>query len=434
MPIEGLSDKMRISRAGFLRIGKRRPCKKARVIVEGRSGAPVEGKIVDRAPDAPDAWVVEFTSGEGTRQVTLRQDQFELAPHSGSPEKVDHFRFDPDNPDLKPVLATMFGDAPKAVPIVFPVDDGVLDEHKILHFETVFPQWLTRYTSGGGLVCMGRGGGLPVERAVDDKGNLIEGLICDPTTCPHWANQYCRRVARLQFMIRGLAILSVWQINTGSKTSIEQINGKLRVLKQMFGKVNGIPLVLTVAPRQMKTPEGKKVVSYVLDIDLDPTADLNATDPRVMLGIGTMPAVDTSLPIEHYPAISDAVDGRTGQLPALGYDDIPADLKTAGQILNWPPGKLVAELMQFQRVGDPTVPIDATQRLTTLDIDAATSFLSHKIDQLEVTGAGQGGDPGPAAPAASTTPAAKPEAPRQAEDAAVPAEDAVAEGDDPLGF
>lgn len=407
MPIEGLSDKMRISRAGFLRIGKRRPCKKARVIIEGRSGAPVEGKIMDRAPDAPDAWVVEFKSSDGTREVTLRQDQFELAPHSGSPEKVDHFRFDPDNPDLKPVLADRFGDTPKAIPIVFPVDDGVPDEHNVLHFETVFPQWLTRYTAGGGLVCMGRGGGLPVEKAVDDNGNLVEGLMCDPTTCTHWASQYCRRVARLQFMIRGLAILSVWQINTGSKTSIEQINGKLRVLKQMFGKVNGIPLVLTVAPRQMKTPEGKKVISYVLDIDLDPTADLNETDPRVMLGIGTgtpeMPAPDQSLPIEHFPVISDEVDGRTGQGPVLEYDDIPADLKTAGDILNWPPGKLVAELAQF---------VEVRAEGDVLDGTAATSFLSRKIDELEADGASQAGDPGPA----------------------TGVEDAGAEADDPLGF
>lgn len=186
-------------------------------------------------------------------------------PEKGYPMKSDHFIFPTDHSDYAR-LVELYGDTPKELNILIPVEDE----------ETWASQYYKAYNMTYGLVC--KGDGETAMRMVDTKtGELpdakkpgavrLQEQPCPGPACPEYKAKKCHEVMNLRFILPEVPGLGVWQIDTGSKNSILNINSCAKVIKRAFGRVSMIPLKLTFEPIQVNNPEnGKKQTVYVLNL------------------------------------------------------------------------------------------------------------------------------------------------------------------------
>lgn len=390
MAIKGLSKVLRIPRAGHIRIGRRRP----------RKGDTVEWL----PPDVDEAIQCQVTAGAtgkggpvtikppGAEARKVPEEELKVIGLGGIPQKLDHFVLDPHNRELLPLLTEVLGDKPTSIPITLALDDE-------WPWDKVFPQYMMMWKHGAGLVC--KGDGELVHYRVTAQGKKLtveEGKVCDPETCEYALKDAkgfvrCRRVASLQFLIRHpkLNILAVWQIDTGSIHSIININSRLRFFKDLdsFGhSIQGIPLVLTVTPREVH-PEQKKRIVYVLDLELDPHADMGGLqitrdfseahllqiptqvklpeESETLRNAGTV-EVDGPELAEIEDAPGELFPGDDGPTLAVTYEKLPEAIRQGCEILEWIPGQAMAELQAF------------CQADGTLDEDAAKAHLGQLVD------------------------------------------------------
>ncbi len=216
MPIKGLSDQVRIPRLGKIHLGYRDPKK------------------------------------------------------NNAPVRTDYFVFPQGNP-FTALLIKAYGDFPKSLPVLIPGED--LDQFA--------SQYYRAYSLSRGLIC--RGDGMTAFRQVaPGTTNLpgphaqtietLEDYDCQGEDCPDYQAKKCREVMCLQFLLPEIPGLGVWQIDTGSKNSILNINSCAKVIKRAFGRVSMIPVKLTFEPIQVNNPEtGKKQTVYVLNLRTDVT-------------------------------------------------------------------------------------------------------------------------------------------------------------------
>jgi len=191
-------------------------------------------------------------------------------PEKGYPMKADHFVFPKDHPHYAKMVE-LFGEEPKEIRILIPTED---DE-----------QWATQYYKSYnqtyGLVCKGDGelamrmvdvitGKLPTANKAGTVS--LHEMECLGRDCPEYQAKKCHEVMNLKFIIPELPGLGVWQIDTGSKNSILNINSCARIIKRAFGHISLIPLKLTFEPMPVNNPEdGKKQTVYVLNLRTDVT-------------------------------------------------------------------------------------------------------------------------------------------------------------------
>ena len=175
------------------------------------------------------------------------------------PQKTDHFVVPTE-------VADVYGDKPKALDIIIPVED----EAKWA------PQYYKLYLKNQGLVC--RGDGCNASRLVDTatgdrarhtttEAKRIDWL-CEGRKCPDYqAKDGCKEVMSLQFMLYKVPGMGIWQIDTSSINSIININSYAEYIRAMFGKISWIPLQLTIEPKTVQNPEnGKRQTVYVLNL------------------------------------------------------------------------------------------------------------------------------------------------------------------------
>jgi len=85
----------------------------------------------------------------------------------------------------------------------------------------------------------------------------------------------------LRFLLPEVPGLGVWQIDTGSKNSILNINSCAKIMKKAFGHISMIPLKLTFEPIEVNNPDdGKKQTVYVLNLRSDVTLEQLADAAR----------------------------------------------------------------------------------------------------------------------------------------------------------
>jgi len=191
-------------------------------------------------------------------------------PEKGYPMKSDHFVFPTDHSDYKK-LVELYGETAKELPVLIPVEDE----------ETWSSQYYKAYNQTYGLVC--KGDGEMAMRMVDVKTKelpdakkagtvTLQEMPCLGNKCPDYQAKKCHEVMNLRFILPEVPGLGVWQIDTGSKNSILNINSCAKVIKRAFGRVSMIPLNLTFEPIQVNTPEtGKKQTVYTLNLRTDVT-------------------------------------------------------------------------------------------------------------------------------------------------------------------
>ena len=186
-------------------------------------------------------------------------------PKRGFPRKSDHFVLPTDHSDYKK-LVELYGEKPKELPVLIPVEDE----------ETWATQYYKSYTQTYGLVC--KGDGETAMRMVSvETGELpdakksgavrLQERPCAGKDCPDYQNKKCHEVMNLRFILPEVPGLGVWQIDTGSKNSILNINSCAKLIKRAFGRISMIPLKLTFEPIEVNIPDtGKKQTVYVLNL------------------------------------------------------------------------------------------------------------------------------------------------------------------------
>lgn len=153
------------------------------------------------------------------------------------PRAVDYFVCPPD-------VQAVFGEKPKELRIMFPVED-----------DTLFAQqWYRCYRRTRGLVCKGDGetadgsfdkatGALATK---DTKEVIRREVLCAGQGCPEFQRRACRRLLNLQFLLPEVPGLGVWQLDTSSINSILNINNAVELIRAVCGRVRMVPLVLSV--------------------------------------------------------------------------------------------------------------------------------------------------------------------------------------------
>lgn len=163
------------------------------------------------------------------------------------------------------------GDKPKTLSIMFPTDNP----------EDFAPQYLKLYSLTQGLVC--RGDGIKCRRKIDKETGLVADhttqewvfteMTCDPDHCPEMVGDpdqnirpQCRRVMNLMFALPHVPGLGVWQLDTSSFYSIVNVNSCLDVIRGLLGRIAGVPLTLSLEPREVTPPGMKKKTIQVLHL------------------------------------------------------------------------------------------------------------------------------------------------------------------------
>lgn len=241
MPIHGLTDKRRWSRAGKIRIGEKAKSERT-------------GK--------------EY------------------------PKKLDHFIFDPVepvDPNIHKMLIDRYGERPQELTVCFPAEDP----------ELVFAQWYKCYNANG-LLCKGDG---RVASRVNDKHELEDVECPGPEYCDFamargmHGKPGCKQLASLQVFLPDMPGFQIWQIDTTSFNSIVNINTAIDVMKRVLGRIAMMEVKLVVRPQIAHNPEdGKKITIYVLDL-IVPNSIREAGLVR-QLGCGAAPMELPPPPVE----------------------------------------------------------------------------------------------------------------------------------------
>ena len=224
------------------------------------------------------------------------------------PEAVDFFV-------LPAEIDKQFGEKPKSLPIMFPVED-----------ETKFAsQFYKCYSSFRGLTC--KGDGETCSRLIDTKtGDFAHrdttdterrDLPCTGCDCPMYQQKKCKEVMNLMFLLPSVPGLGVWQLDTGSYHSIVAVNSAIELIRSICGRIAMIPLKLTIEPREVtiKSDKGqvKKTVNILAirtDITLAEIQKLGAVPgSQVML-----PPPDEEKPDLLYPEMEEI--GEVAPAPA----------------------------------------------------------------------------------------------------------------------
>lgn len=168
-----------------------------------------------------------------------------------------------------PEVQKVYGEKPKCLDIIIPVEED----------EIWASQFYKQYSRSRGLVC--KGDGVTCRRLVDEKTGGVaerdsavttwrEGLPCEGRECPDYKAKKCQETMSLQFLLPKVPGLGIWQIDTGSIHSIMNINNCATLIRGICGKVNWIPLALTLEPTEVVNPEdNRKKTVYCMHLRTD---------------------------------------------------------------------------------------------------------------------------------------------------------------------
>ena len=129
-----------------------------------------------------------------------------------------------------------------------------------------FAQFYKSYGSGSLLKCKGNG-----ETAWtwdEEKGGMKE----IPCPCEKLEKSECTEIGILQFLFPDVKGAGVWQITTGSKNSIIDLNSSISYIRSMCGRIRMIPLILKreqIETQRIEDGKPKRTKHYTLKIDLD---------------------------------------------------------------------------------------------------------------------------------------------------------------------
>lgn len=226
------------------------------------------------------------------------------------PKATDYFVLPQEHPDYSK-LKDLFGDKPKTLRILIPVEDE----------ETWCEQYFKLYSQTRGLIC--KGDGNEALRMVDIETGVLptretatvtmREMKCEGKDCPDYGSRKCSETMHLRFLIPEIPGLGVWQIDTGSINSILNINSCAKMIKGAFGRISLIPLTLSLEPIQVKNPEDGKVKTvHVLNLRTEVTLKQLAEVARQETKMLTVGELEQAFEVE----VEKEIDELWGEKPS----------------------------------------------------------------------------------------------------------------------
>lgn len=212
------------------------------------------------------------------------------------PREVDYFVVPQE-------VAGVYGNHPKELDIMFPVDDA----------EVIFPQRLVAFGQSRGPMCMGNG---EEARRVREDGSW-EDIECSGERCDLYRKKSCSRRAHLMFLLPSVSIGGIWQLDVSSYHSIVDVNSGLDYCRALTGRIAMVPLRLCRVPRETHG-SGRRETHYPLQLRLNADVSLlNALRAdRSALPPLSLPAPSVENPEMDEPAQDGA--GREVECPEIG--------------------------------------------------------------------------------------------------------------------
>ena len=272
-------------------------------------------------------------------------------PEKGYPMKTDYFVLPKDSPAYNDLIK-LFSEKPKELRVMIPAEDE----------EIWASQYLKAYDLTHGLVR--KGDGITATRLVDVKtqkwpskdatNTTMIDMPCPGPNCPDYKAKKCGEQMNLQVIIPEVPGLGVWQIDTGSKNSIININSCAKIIKMAFGRLSRIPLTLSLEPAEVKNPEnGKRQTVYVLNLRANVTLSELATSAK---------AIDKSLLLTS-PEFEDRLSDETERnIEELWGDEKPKEVLSAAVSTKPLPVKSQAPPTSGGAGGNPPVVVPQSSR------------------------------------------------------------------------
>jgi len=193
-------------------------------------------------------------------------------------------------------VVAVYGEKPTEFPIMFPVEEPELFAQQWLRAYSM-TQGLV--CIGTGLEAHGKVD-VATGAIADHETKQWEWreLNCDPQECQKYQTKRCRRVMNLQFLLPEVPGLGVYQIDTSSFYSIVNINSMIKMLKGMLGRCSLVPLTLVLGPIKVSPPGITQKTVHVMHIKKDIRLAELAHIAQLPLGKILIPEADTDEPPE----------------------------------------------------------------------------------------------------------------------------------------
>ena len=260
----------------------------------------------------------EMATNENGKTYPTELDYFKLRPKTADEEYAQH---------LIEQFQGLFGEEPKRIEVAFPVGKE----------EIIFPQWRMRWGRGSGLQCKGDGETATcmnkeftkdLEVIGEDENGLIQ-VRCDGETCPYTEASKCSKQATLNVLIPKLEGLGVWLIRTGSRVSIENLNGCIRFIQLSAGRVHMIPLWLERRPQDIthtdkngkQTKRTHHVLHLSMAINMEQLQKRALNESLILESQAALPAA------EDEPVVVYDMDAGTGDMETTGELDFMSAVK-----------------------------------------------------------------------------------------------------------
>lgn len=221
----------------------------------------------------------------------------------GFPKAVDYFVVSEDqstSAEAAKAFHEVYGEKPTELDVVFLTDD--IDDWA--------DPWRKSYSNSWGLLCRGDGeeawamwdeaaeGPRPPElekgtwATADTVAWHKQKIPCHGPECPLTIAGKCKTVMNLQFMLPKVRGIGVWQIDTGSRNSIENVRNGAQMIMAFRNRIRGIPLKLRLVKKEVTPPDGKKKKTvWVMKLSKD------GVTPEQFLGeVSLLPADRLMLP------------------------------------------------------------------------------------------------------------------------------------------
>lgn len=164
-------------------------------------------------------------------------------------------------------VAAVYGKKPTELQIMFPVEDPEIFAQQWLRAYSL-TQGLVCIGNG---INARRKVDLATGAMADHQTKQWEwrAITCDPQECPDYKTKRCRRVMNLQFLLPEVPGLGVYQIDTSSFYSIVNINSMIQMLKGIIGRCSMVPLTLVLGPENVSPPGQTQKTVYIMHIKKD---------------------------------------------------------------------------------------------------------------------------------------------------------------------
>jgi hypothetical protein len=214
------------------------------------------------------------------------------------PVQADHFVLT----DV-PEIAAVFGEKPTELEVLLPHRDP----------EEIMPVAFERWNQANILMCTGNGIEAD-ERPEKGKEWVARTCPCSAAEPDEKGKKACSIKARLRVILPTVNVGEVYTIETGSRTSINNVMAGLRYARNYCDSLNMVPAIVRLVPKVGLTPDGIKKTNYVLTLGMPPFEVIRALRGKVV-AIREALASGGPSPVLALPEADTEDDGELAALP-----------------------------------------------------------------------------------------------------------------------